>query len=101
MARGTRAQWAERVRRWRASGQSAAAFAALEGVKPSTLQWWSSQLKMASRFPGFIEVVQPVALSSSADGLVEVIISDELRIRVSGHFDPVVLRRVVAALGGC
>jgi hypothetical protein len=56
---------------------------------------------MASRFPGFIEVVQPVALSSSADGLVEVIISDELRIRVSGHFDPVVLRRVVAALGGC
>jgi hypothetical protein len=100
MARGTRAQWADRVRRWRASGQSAAAFAALEGVKPTTLQWWSSQLKMAALVPGFIEVVQPVALPSPTDGLVEVILSNDVRIRVSGQFDLAVLRRAVAALGG-
>jgi hypothetical protein len=97
MARGTRAQWADRVRRWRASGQSAAAFAALEGVKPTTLQWWSSQLKSALAPHGFIEVVQPAA---PANGVIEVILADDLRIRVSGQFDPAVLRRVVAALGG-
>jgi hypothetical protein len=96
MARGTRAQWADRVRRWRASELSAVAFAALEGVNPSTLQWWSSQLR--SLVPhGFIEVLQPVA---PENGVVEVILPDDLRIRVSGHFDPAVLRRVVAALGG-
>ncbi len=40
----TEQQWLERVRMWRASGKSAAAFAAEHGYAEATLRWWASQL---------------------------------------------------------
>lgn len=38
--RASQAQWRERVREWRASGQSAREFADRLGVSPSTLTYW-------------------------------------------------------------
>jgi hypothetical protein len=97
MARGTRTEWAERVRRWRASGQSAREYCAGRGLQPRTLLWWSS--KVGHEKPSttaFIEVV-PVA-APAAEGCIEVVVREGLRVRVSGQFDPAVLRSVVAAL---
>jgi len=37
--------WSKRVARWKASGETAAAFGAREGIKASTLRWWSSMLQ--------------------------------------------------------
>lgn len=101
MKRWTRKQWAERVERWRRSGQTAREFAALEGVRAGTLSWWSRELRRAERAsPAFIEVAPPVAAPSGGEGCIEVVLGERLRIRVSGAFEESVLRRVVAALEG-
>jgi hypothetical protein len=95
----TRAEWVRRVRRWRASGETAREFGARERLNPSTLRWWSSELRRSAGGQArFVEVVAGDAPAPSASGFVEVILADDLRIRVSGAFDPVVLRRAVAAL---
>ena len=96
MKRETRQQWTERVERWRRSELTAREFAAQEGVRATTLSWWGAELRRAARAsPGFIEVAQP-----SAEGSIEVVLGERLRIRVSGAFDAGLLRRVVAALEG-
>ena len=100
MTRGTRKQWEQRVARWRRSGQTAREFSAAEGVRPSTLRWWSSALKRVAPRASFIEVVTPVAAPGSAVSTIEVLVRDQVRLRVGGEFDPVLLRRVVAALEG-
>jgi hypothetical protein len=42
--RSTRMEWLERVRRWKASGLTAEAFAAREGTSAATLSWWRWRL---------------------------------------------------------
>ena len=100
MTHGTRKQWEQRVARWRRSGQTAREFSAAEGVRPSTLRWWSSALKRVAPGASFIEVVTPVAAHGSAVSTIEVLVRDQVRLRVGGEFDPALLRRVVAALEG-
>jgi transposase len=101
MTRATRTEWAGRVRRWRASGLTAREFAAREQLNPNTLNWWSSQLRRTNPAPGgFVELtVTPMPVAVEA-GCIEVVVRDEVRIRVSGAFDPAVLRRVLSALEG-
>ena len=48
----------------------------------------------------FIEVVTPSAAPAPAASTIEVLIGDHVRLRICGEFDPVLLRRVVAALEG-
>src|SRR5690606_14860943 len=65
MARATREEWARRVGRWKASGLSASAFAAREGLNAGTLSWWSSQLRAEVRpRPAFVDVTSVVAASA-------------------------------------
>jgi hypothetical protein len=45
MARASRAEWAMRVERWKASGLTAKEFAAETGLKASTLTFWSWKLR--------------------------------------------------------
>jgi transposase len=103
MKRGTRKEWEQRVARWRRSGQTASDFAAAEDLHPRTLTWWSSALKRASRrtaAPRFVEVVAPRAAPATSPASIEVLIRDQIRLRVCGDFEPALLRRVVAALEG-
>jgi transposase-like protein len=48
--RRSRAEWAELVVRFEASGQSASAFAARHGLNANTLKWWRSQLRAGSLY---------------------------------------------------
>lgn len=43
-ARSTRDEWRARVRGWKASGLTAQAFAAREGISAATLSWWRWRL---------------------------------------------------------
>ena len=86
--------------RWRRSGQTAREFSAAEGLHPSTLSWWSSALKREAPRGHFVEVVAPAAAPPPAASSIEVLIRDQVRLRVCGEFDPALLRRVVAALEG-
>ena len=94
MTRATRSEWAERVRRWRASGASARTFAEAEGLNPQTLQWWSSALKREQPST-FVDVTSLLPSTESASLTLEI---GATRIRVSHGFDAGLLREIVAAL---
>jgi hypothetical protein len=51
----------------------------------------------AARVRQFVEVV---AVAPRADGVIEIVVREQVRIRVSGAFDAAMLRRVVTALEG-
>lgn len=119
--------WAERVRAWRESGQTARAFSTGRGFAASTLKIWSSRLRRAEaappvasprrgRPPTTLVVAAPAApakalmlarvVRSEGAGLearlssapVEVVVGD-VRVRVERGADEAALRLVFRALG--
>jgi len=96
----TRAKWVERVREWRASGESAPEFAGRHGYAATTLLWWSSQLSRGAS-PAFVQVVGKGASSSSRPPSSEVVVEvGSVRVRVQEGFDGALLADVVRALAG-
>jgi len=98
MERATRATWVERVREWRASGKSAAEFAATRRINANTLKWWSSELnRTTSPLPPVVEVSLGGASESSE---LELHLKDGANIRVPRGFDEETLRRLLGVLEG-
>ncbi|AUX31277.1 uncharacterized protein SOCE836_034060 [Sorangium cellulosum] len=93
----TEAKWADRVRAWRESGESAEEFARSRGFAASTLHGWSSRLSRAER-PRFLRLVPKAPAAMSAPELVVEV--GGARVRVVAGFDPTLLAEVVRALGG-
>lgn len=93
----TEARWRERVRAWRASGQTAMEFARGRDFAVGTLRYWSCRLGR-EHAPTFVRLV-PKASSApvAADLVIEV---GGARVRVRPGFDPALLAQVVRALGG-
>lgn len=87
--------WAERVRAWRASGETAERFASGAGYAAGTLRWWSSRLGRREA-PRFLQLVPKDAVRDP-EVVVEV---GGARLRVRAGFDASLLGAVVAALGG-
>jgi hypothetical protein len=93
----TEALWRERVRAWRASGETVKQFAEHEQFAPATLRYWSSRLNRPEE-PGFVRVVRRTTNPPAAsDVIVEVA---NARVRVTRGFDATLLAEVVRALGG-
>lgn len=85
--------WAKRVSEWRASGETAGAFASGRGFAPSTLRWWASRL--ARNESGLVRVV------TAAPAVVRSAIAIELagaRVLVTAGFDRAALADVLAVL---
>jgi len=95
----TERMWAERVRAWRASGESAEDFAEGKGFAGSTLRVWSSRLGQMAGSPRLVQLVPraPVPAPSAASGSLEIEIG-EARLRVSRGFDRELLAEVVSVL---
>ena len=95
--------WAERVRAWRQSGQTAAAFAEGKGFEASTLRFWSSRLRKKPAVPRIVQLVpkaaenEPVTEHSPRPELIIAI--GGARIGVRPGFDKELLAEVVSALG--
>jgi hypothetical protein len=112
MKRNTHKEWAARIDRWAASGLDAEAFAQREGVNINTLRNWKWQLATERRRRAaaeeravteapqmaFVELA-PVREEPSLP--FEVSLRGGARIVVPPKFDPVALRELVSALGGC
>ena len=88
--------WRERVRAWRASGETAAQFAEGRGFAAATLKWWSSRLGQCDR-PAFVQLVAKSVVPAAPPELVVEI--GDARVRVAAGFDPALLADVVRALG--
>ncbi len=109
------ARWGELVRAWRASGQTARAFAIARGVSDSSLRWWEKQLakrsaveaappspgarlaKPATRSPSLARVVRPGEGVPEEDAGIALVVG-EITIAVRRGFDRTLLRDVVQAL---
>jgi hypothetical protein len=86
------------VREWRASGKSAAEFAASRRINANTLKWWSSELSRATSLsPPVVEV--SLGAASEANEL-EVRLAGGASIRVPRGFDEETLRRLLGVLEG-
>jgi hypothetical protein len=110
MARATRQEWAERVCRWQSSGLTAQAFAEEAGLNAATLSYWKYQLRRERRAgksaaskhrtslaksarPTFVEAT--AAANASAIASLELIVRDDITVRVPIGFDEDTLARVL------
>jgi hypothetical protein len=90
--------WEGRVAAWRASGETAAAFAHGRGYSPRTLRWWSSRL---GRRVDFVRLVPTPAVSPAATAASALVVEvGGVHVRVAPGFDAALLAQVVAALRG-
>lgn len=99
-AASTESVWRERVSAWRASGESAPAYARGRGYAPSTLRYWASRFsREEATVAGFVRLVPMTASAPAAapDLFVEV---GGARVRVAPGFDAALLADLVRALGG-
>jgi transposase len=108
-----RAEWADRVDRWRRSGLTARRFAASIGVNPATLTHWAWRLKRERHAPHRPAVRRRVAVGGvdaasfielvpgrSEERRFEIELVDGRRVRVPADFDTPALSRLLALLGG-
>jgi transposase-like protein len=96
-------RWLER---WRTCGQSAARFAKSHGLNVSTLYRWREVARTrgsaSSRSaPAFAEVRVRKTAEATDVGVLEVVLSNERRVRVVGTVEREQLRMVLEVLGEC
>ena len=110
MSRTPREMWAKRVERWQSSNLTAKEFAAEIGVNDRTLAHWKWILgkEGAGRSPArrrrdrgavvkFTELaVEPTALMAGSP--IEIVVEQDLVIRVGRQFDEDTLRRVLGVV---
>jgi len=103
----SRAEWAERVARWEASGLSAAAFAARERLAAKSLVWWRWKLRSSPSASTAspldflpVRVVSPGKARPSTAGPIEIVLPNGWIVRVPVGFDEADLERVLAVVSG-
>jgi hypothetical protein len=111
MERASQETWAKRVERWKASGLTAAEFAAELGISGHSLKWWKWRLKKSEaprkpRLPtrgarstsSTVPALTFVEMSAARGEPLEVVLGNGVRIRVPGDFDAIALGRLLDLL---
>jgi transposase len=103
-----RAEWTQRIRRWRASGLTAREFAEREGLHERSLTWWKWKLGRAVAEPAVsvpttflpVRVVDLSPARASAGDAFEVALPNGRVVRVPPIFDDAALERLLAIVAG-
>jgi hypothetical protein len=111
MAHDARDTWRQRVRLWKTSGLTAEQFSEGRGFKAGTLRHWSWLLGAERRgwkprprgAPPVVEIslsgaVAPAAAPPAAPEPFELVVGDQLRVRVPARFDPAALTLLLSVL---
>jgi transposase len=93
----TRAEWSKRVERWRRSGLTADRFATREGLRLSSLYWWSSHLQRVAT-PPVVEVIGLASQTEPSSTSFEVVLPNGTRVIAPAEFRSEDLRRLLTAL---
>ena len=114
----TRAEWGERVKRWKRSGLSAQEFGQAEGLKAQQLHWWSWKLRSPQaterEMPEFLPVrvvraattsperrpAEVVSVLSRGQVPIEVVLPNGCAVRVAEGFDAETLTGVLEVAAG-
>jgi hypothetical protein len=100
----TKAEWAERVKRWAESGLGREEFAEGEGLNAKRLTWWRWKLRTEAepapkrepvRFLPVRVVGEARVTTAVAESPVEVVLGNGRTVRVVSGFDAVTLARVL------
>lgn len=94
----TAAEWAERVRAWRESGQSATVFAEGKGYSGKLLGWWGGELARREKRKPRVQLARLVRAAPSSAAVMVAVGAARIEVRVG--FDRALLREVVEVLGG-
>jgi hypothetical protein len=102
----TREDWAERIKRWKNSGLTAAEFGEREGLAAKQLHWWSWHLgrkPVASASEAPLRLLPVRVVPSRAEGVreatpLEIVLQSGHILRVASGFDPATLRSVLSVL---
>ena len=95
--------WLDLITRWKASGQSVAAFCAARGVSQASFYAWRKRLIARGKAPTASAPPPPTFAAVRvvpSIPVVEVVLPTGVVIRVPAGADPVAVARLVAALGG-
>ena len=103
-------EWADHVKSWRASGESARVYCERRGLKLSRFRYWSSGVKRAEveRLTGSeaaapklnlarVRTTAPARVPATASGALRVVVG-EVSVEVPVSSDPAALRGVVEVL---
>jgi hypothetical protein len=96
MVRESEGAWRKRLARWKKFDGTVAAFCTNEGVSDKTFYQWRKRLGRVSSTSGdvaFVELSAPRSQSA-----VEVVVGEEVRVRVHDDFDAATLNRVLDVL---
>lgn len=102
----SRAEWSRRVLSWKASGLTAAEFAASRGWSPATLRWWASRLNrqapatIAVPFARLVATSPTVGDSTDREPPPIVVELRQARVLLPGGFDRDDFAAVIGLLGG-
>lgn len=102
----TREDWAERIKRWKKSGLTAAEFGEREGIAGKQLHWWKwhlgkKEVLSASESPLRllpVSVVPSRDVQVSQETPLEIVLQSGHILRVPHGFDPATLRSVLLVL---
>ncbi len=93
----TRAKWVERLARFRAAGQTVAAFCAAEGVSVPAFSQWKRVLT-AETAPIDPPALVPIRLAPSTPAPIELVLGGAV-LRFPAGTDPAVIAALVRQLG--
>ncbi len=101
-----RAEWSDRVRRWRRSRLTAREFAARAGLNAGTLMYWASRLKREAATPTQAASSEPEPLRLPLVELRATVGADDFelelgagrRLRIPAGFDAAALERLLGVL---
>jgi len=101
--RGRQRHWSRTIADWRDSGQTQAAYCGERGISIHTFRWWKRRLRNATpieeRDPdeAVVATLVPVTVTGkSPSGAIEIVASNDRRIRVSTPLDETLLRQVIS-----
>ena len=94
----TEQRWRAQLESWEASGLSLRSFAAREGININTLWAWKKRLRGTR---GVLPKFAVVSVTSRGERIapLELVIGEEVVVRVNADFDEATLTRLVRALG--
>jgi len=109
--RTSRAEWQQRIERWRDSGLGADQFAAELGINAGTLRYWKYQLEKDARraLPGreevpsvggrdFVEMRQPLVAAVTGAPMFELELTAGRKLRIPAVFDAEALERLLSVM---